>query len=201
MPLFSSDLQPIVVVVYILVAVMHIVLSLSLRDYGQLLFTLQLLINVMVEDFFTTDSQGKYLTKSVPSDACTVIHRLALQPSYRVFICCPKCSACYPDAGPDSYPELCLSKHLPSQPICSQRKAEHESRLLTGTHGLTHENTHHELDPWIWIYPQWQIPKDLGLTFAEQNTHEYPPWVPLLTSQFKGNIWCKLLKLVMYWPG
>src|SRR6266702_8904089 len=80
-------------------------------------------------------------------------------------------------------------------------KAEHESRLLTGTHGLTRENTHHEPDPWIWIYSQWQIPKDPGLTFGEQNTHEYPPWVPLLTSQFKGNIWCKLLKLAMYWPG
>src|SRR6266702_96597 len=84
---------------------------------------------------------------------------------------------------------------------CRTIKAEHKSRLLTGTHGLTHENTHHELDPWIQIYSQWQISKDLGLTFGEQNTHEYPPWVPLLTSQFKGNIWCKLLKLVMYWPG
>ncbi len=81
MLLFSSDLQPVVVVVYIIVAVMHIVSSLSLRDCGQLLFTLQLLINVMVEDFCATDSQGKYLAKSVPSDACTVIHRLALQSS------------------------------------------------------------------------------------------------------------------------
>ncbi len=80
-------------------------------------------------------------------------------------------------------------------------KAEHESGLLIGTHGLTRENTHHEPDPWIRIYSQWQIPKDPGLTFGEQNTHEYPPWVPLLTSQFKGNIWCKLLKLVMYWPS
>ncbi len=61
-------------------------------------------------------------------------------------------------------------------------KAEHKSKLLTGTHGLTHENTHHELDPWIQIYSQWQIPKDSGLIFEEQNTHEYPPWVPLLTS-------------------
>ncbi len=51
MPLFSSDLQPIVVVVYILVAVIHIVSGLSLRDCSQLLFTLQLLINVMVETF------------------------------------------------------------------------------------------------------------------------------------------------------
>ncbi|KAH9009574.1 hypothetical protein EDB84DRAFT_1446219 [Lactarius hengduanensis] len=85
----SSDVQPVVVVAYILVAVMHIVSGLSLRDCGQLLFTIQFLINLMVEDFHTTNSQGKYLAKSVPSDACTVIWRLALQPSYRVFVCCP----------------------------------------------------------------------------------------------------------------
>ncbi len=52
-------------------------------------------------------------------------------------------------------------------------KAEHESRLLTGTHGLTRENTHHELDPWIQIYSQWQIPKDPGLTFGEQNCYDF----------------------------
>src|SRR6266702_6561298 len=87
---------------------------------------------------------------------------------------------------------------FPSLILIFPTKAEHESRSLTGTHELTHENTHHEPDPWIQIHSQWQIPKDLGLTFGEQNTHKYPPSVPLLTSQFNGNIWCKLLKLVMY---
>ena len=115
MPLFSSDVQPVVVVVYILVAVMHIVSGLSLRDCGQLLFTLKLIINLMVEDFRVTDSQGKFLAKSVPLDARTVISRLALQPSHRVFVCCPKCSACYPDDGTDSYPELCSSKDPQTQ--------------------------------------------------------------------------------------
>ncbi|KAN0127821.1 hypothetical protein V8E53_014377 [Lactarius tabidus] len=61
MPLLSSDIQPVVIVVYILVAVMHIVSGLSLRDCGQLLFTLKLLINLMVEDFHTADGQGKFL--------------------------------------------------------------------------------------------------------------------------------------------
>ena len=110
MLLVSSNIQPVIIVVYVLVAVMHIVSGLSLRDCGQLLFSLKLLISLMVEDFRTTDGQGKFLEKSVPSDACTIIHRLALQPSCRVFVCCPKCSSCYPDDGPDSYPEFCLSK-------------------------------------------------------------------------------------------
>ena len=121
MPLFSSDVQPVVVVVHILVAVMHIVSGLSLRDCGQLLFTLKLLINLMVEDFRTTDSQGKFLAKSVPSDARTVMRRLALQPSHRVFVCCPKCSSCYPDGGPDSYPEVCSSQDPLTHRICGRR--------------------------------------------------------------------------------
>ncbi len=149
MPLFSSDLQPVVVVVYILVAVMHIVSGLSLRDCGQLLFTLQLLINVMVEDFRATDSQGKYLAKSVPSDARTVIRRLALQPSYRVFVCCPKCSACYPDDGPDSYPELCLSKRLPSQPICGQRLRKTRIILNHQSHIPVRHFFYHNFNDWL----------------------------------------------------
>ncbi|KAH9168592.1 hypothetical protein EDB89DRAFT_1909173, partial [Lactarius sanguifluus] len=39
--------------------------GLSLRDCSQLLFTIQFLINLMVEDFRVTDSQGKYLAKSM----------------------------------------------------------------------------------------------------------------------------------------
>ena len=112
MPLFSPDVKPVVAVVYIIVAVMHIVSGLSLRDCRQLLFAMKHLINLMAEDFHTTNSQGKFLANSIPSDAHTVLHWLALQLSHRVFVCCPKCSACYPDDGPDSYPELCPSKDL-----------------------------------------------------------------------------------------
>ena len=81
-PLFSPCVQPVVAVAYVLVAVMHIVLGLSLRDCSQLLFTMKLLINLMVEDFRTTNSQGKFLAKSIPSDARTVLRRLALQLSH-----------------------------------------------------------------------------------------------------------------------
>ena len=117
MSLFSSGDQT-VIVVYILVAVMHLISGLSLRDCGQLLVSLQFLINLMVEDFHTSESQGKFLADSVPLDARTVINKLALKPSCHSFVCCPKCSACYPNNGPDSYPELCTSKHPLTHQIC-----------------------------------------------------------------------------------
>ncbi|KAN0128845.1 hypothetical protein V8E53_013343 [Lactarius tabidus] len=71
MPLLSSDIQPIVIVVYILVAVMHIVSGLSLRDCGQLLLTLKLLINLMVEDFHTADGQDSYPELCLSKDPLT----------------------------------------------------------------------------------------------------------------------------------
>jgi len=81
---------------------MHIVSGLSLNDCNLLLFSLRLLIDLMVEDFHAAKGQGKYLALSVPKDARTAVRRLALDPSYKSFICCPKCSSCYPDSGPDS---------------------------------------------------------------------------------------------------
>jgi hypothetical protein len=100
---------------------MHIVSGLSLRDCTQLLFSLRFLIGLIVDDFDATATQGKFLTKLVPMDAHTVVQRLALKPSSRAFVCCPKCSMLYPDNGPDSYPEICTSNHASTQQICGQR--------------------------------------------------------------------------------
>ena len=119
MPLSSPDFPPTILVVYILVAVMHIVSGLSLRDCNQLLFTQRFLINLMIEKFCAANRQAKSLEKFVPKDARTVVRRLALEPSYKTFICCPECSACYLDDGsPNSYPDLCSSKHGSAQKIC-----------------------------------------------------------------------------------
>jgi hypothetical protein len=121
MPLTSPDFPPTILVVYILVAVMHIISGLSLRDCNQLLFTQRFLIDLMIEKFCAAKGRDKYLAKFVPKDARTVVHRLALKPSYKTFICCPECSACYlDDDRPDSYPELCSSKHGSSQKICGR---------------------------------------------------------------------------------
>jgi hypothetical protein len=149
MPLISSDIQPVVVVVYILVAVMHVVSGLSLRDCGQLLFTLKLLINLMVEDFSAADGQGKFLAKSVPSDACTVIRRLSLQPSSRVFVCCPKCSSCYPDDGPDSYPELCTSKDPFTQRTCGRRLRKARIIRSSQYHTPVRRFFYHDFNDWL----------------------------------------------------
>jgi hypothetical protein len=131
-PLLASDIQPAISVVYILVAAMHIVSGLSLRDCDQLLFSLRFLIGLMVEDFDASIRQGKYLTKSIPMDARTVVQRLALKPSYRAFVCCPKCSTCYPDNGPDSYPEICASSQASTEEICGQDLQK--VRNITGGH-------------------------------------------------------------------
>jgi hypothetical protein len=149
MPLLSSDIQPVVVLVYILVAVMHIVSGLSLRDCGQLLFTMKLLINLMVEDFCTANGQGKFLAKSVPSDACTVIRRLSLQPSSKVFVCCPKCSYCYPDDGSDSYPELCLSKDPLTQRTCSWRLQKTRIICSSPYHTPVRRFFYHNFNDWL----------------------------------------------------
>ncbi|KAH8976698.1 hypothetical protein EDB86DRAFT_2839446, partial [Lactarius hatsudake] len=78
MPLFSSDVQPVVVVAHILVAVMHIASGLSLRDCAQLLFTIQLLISLMVEDFRATDGQGSLCSPLLESLSAVQSARLVI---------------------------------------------------------------------------------------------------------------------------
>lgn len=124
--------HPVIFVVYILVAAMHIVSGLSLRACNQLLFSLRLLINFMIEDFDASKGRGKLLAKAVPLDTRTILQRLALEPFYKTFICCPQCSTCYPDSGPDSYPEFCSSKRALTQQTCGQRLQK--SRNIRGHH-------------------------------------------------------------------
>ncbi len=128
---------------------MHIVSGLSLRDCDQLLFSLRFLIDLMVEDHHTTKSQGKLVTKSVPMDAHTVVQRLTLKPLYKAFVCCPKCSTCYPDNGPHSCPELCTSRRLSTQQICGRRL-----RKSRNIHGRSHDIPvrpflYHDFKEWL----------------------------------------------------
>src|SRR6266705_2941990 len=124
MPLVSPHTHPVILVAYILVAAMHIVSGLSLRACDQLLSSLRLLIKLMVEDFDTSQGRGKLLEKSIPMDARTILHRLALEPFYKAFVCYPECSTCYPDNGTGSYPEFCSSNHASThastQQTCGQ---------------------------------------------------------------------------------
>jgi hypothetical protein len=120
MPLVSPDTHPVILVAYILVAAMHIVSGLSLRACDQLLLSLCLLIKLMIEDFGPSKGRAELLAKSVPIDARTVLHRLALEPFYKTFVCCPECSTFYQDGGPGSYPEFCSSMRASTQQPCGR---------------------------------------------------------------------------------
>jgi len=148
--LLTSNIPPTTLVVYILVAVMHIESGLSLRGCDQLLFSLHFLIDLLVEDYNdTAKSQGKLIMKSVPMDVCTVVQRLALKPLHKAFICCPKCSTCYPNNELDSCPELCTSKPLSTQQLCGQRL-----RKPCNIHGRSHDIPvcpflYHDFKEWL----------------------------------------------------
>ena len=121
MPLLSPT-HPVIIVVYIITATMHLVSGLSQRACDELLFSLHLLINLMVEDFDASKGKGqsKLLAKTVPKDTRTVLQKLALKPFYKTFVSCPECATCYPNNGSGSYPEFCSSKRALTQQTCGQ---------------------------------------------------------------------------------
>jgi len=147
--LFASDHEPVITLVYILVAAMHIVSGLPLRSCGQLLVSLRFLFDLMIEDFDASKSQGKYLTKSVPLDARTVLKRLALNPRSKIFVSCPECRTCYLDNGPDSYPELCISKHPVTQVVCGQRLQKTHTVLSRQLNRPVSRFFYHDFNEWL----------------------------------------------------
>ena len=156
-PLTSPDMDPAILVVYILVTVMHIVSGLSLRDCNLLLFSLRILIDILVGDSRAAGGHGiKYLTTSVPKDARTVVHRLALNPSYTSFICCPKCSSCYPDSGPDSLGYSSWKRAPTDSQTCAQETCQCGCPLRKSRNIRGHEYNipirrffYHDFNEWL----------------------------------------------------
>ncbi len=153
MPLVSPHTHPVILVAYILVAAMHIVSGLSLRACDQLLSSLRLLIKLMVEDFDTSQGRGKLLEKSIPMDARTVLHRLALEPFYKAFVCCPECSTCYPDNGTGSYPEFCSSNRASTrastQQTCGQSLRKSRNNGSRPYHTPVRRFFYHNFMEWL----------------------------------------------------
>ncbi|KAJ3848894.1 hypothetical protein EV368DRAFT_48397, partial [Lentinula lateritia] len=54
----------------------------------------------------------------IPKDIRTVIDRLALNPTYTTYVCCPKCFQLY---DIDNYPEFCSNRSAPASPPCNRR--------------------------------------------------------------------------------
>jgi hypothetical protein len=139
-------MDPIIVAVYMIAAVMLIVSGVSESTCGFLLEGLSLVAELCLSQRGPLTDQSRRLLHSIGIDSRRVIKVLRLTPNARSYVCCPKCFTCYPH---DSYPFACTHKKTPSSAECGRRLRK--SREIRGTE-LTipvHRFVYHDFKEWL----------------------------------------------------
>ncbi|KAJ3901617.1 hypothetical protein F5879DRAFT_782780, partial [Lentinula edodes] len=98
-------------IVLVVAAMLHIICDLSSVPVGFLLGSLRIILKM-------TDCASKETDMHIPKDIRTVIDRLALNPTYTTYVCCPKCFQLY---DVDSCPEFCSNRSAPASSSCNRR--------------------------------------------------------------------------------
>ena len=110
-----ANMDPIAIICYTVVAVLHLFSHLSIVDCGFLLRGLHLLLTIAIP----ASELGRQSTlSSIHSDVRTVLSQMNLDPVTKSYICCPRCFKCYPLAS-DS-PIRCTNQDTPTSKICNR---------------------------------------------------------------------------------
>ena len=125
-----KDIDPVVVVCYVVVGVLHLVCGLSMNDCSFLLPSVELVVKMTLKH---AGSSSKKLLISFPKDPRTVLKTLGLSPEVQGYVCCAKCFALYPRDS--QVPSLCSFKDTPSSKECAEplmtlrRTGDRENRV------------------------------------------------------------------------
>lgn len=114
-------MDPIILAIYVVVAVMLIVSGVSENTCGFLLKGLSLVAELCLSRTGSQTVDGLRLLRGIGIDPRRVIKTLKLTPDARSYVCCPKCFACYPLTSDDSFPDKCTYKKTRSSIECGRR--------------------------------------------------------------------------------
>lgn len=105
--------EPILLLCYLIVAVIHFLCGVSIKRCGWLLTALQDLLSMSYEFISGNPSDTVFessfgdIISAIPADVRTVEKHLAIAPKTKPFVCCPACFACY-SLG-NAYPDHCTA--------------------------------------------------------------------------------------------
>jgi hypothetical protein len=110
-----ANADPIAVICYIIVAVLHLFSHLSIDSCGFLLHGLHLLLTIAIP---ASEPGRRSTLSSIHSDIRTVLSQMNLDPATKAYVCCPRCFKCYPLTS--DYPVRCTNQDTPSSTICNR---------------------------------------------------------------------------------
>ena len=114
-------MNPTILAIYVMVAVMLVISGVSERACGFLLKGLSLVAELCLSQTGPLTDEARRLLRGIRTDSQRVIKALKLTPDARSYVCCPKCFACYLQTGDDLYPDKCIYKKTPSGTECGRQ--------------------------------------------------------------------------------
>ena len=147
--LIHDDINPIILAIYVMVAVMLVILGVSESICGFLLKGFCIVAELCLSQTGALTDQARRLLRGIGTDSQRVIRSLKLTPDARSYVCCPKCFACYPQTSDDSYPDKCIYKKTPSSKEC--RRKLRKVRMIKHTeHSVpVRRFIYHEFKEWL----------------------------------------------------
>ena len=147
--LIRDDVNPIILAIYVMVAVMLIISGVSESTCGFLLKGLSLVAELCLSQTGSLTDQARRLLRGIGTDSRRIIRSLKLTPDARSYVCCPKCFACYPQTSDDSYPDKCIYKKTPSSQECG-RNLRKVRRIKHTEHSVpVRRFIYHEFKEWL----------------------------------------------------
>ena len=142
--LIHDDIDPIILAIYVMVAIMLIISGVSESTCRFLLKGLSLIAKLCLSQTGSLMDQARRLLHGIGTDSWRVIRALKLTPDACSYMCCPKCFACYPQTSHDSYPDKCTYKKTPSskecgRKLCKVRIIKHTEHSVPAQHFIYHE--------------------------------------------------------------
>jgi len=93
--------------------------------------------------------QSRRLLHGIGTDSRCIIRSLKLTPDAHLYVCCPKCFACYPQTSDDSYPDKCIYKKTPSSKECG-RKLRKVQKIKQTEHSVPVRHfIYHKFKEWL----------------------------------------------------
>ena len=92
--------------------------GLSIKRCGFALDFLKTIVELSLSYFGPLDAGAEAIISDIHGDVRTVIDAMDVTPVTRSYVCCPKCFACYPLDGTNSYPDRCSYRATPASDPC-----------------------------------------------------------------------------------
>lgn len=136
-------IEPLILVCYVLMAVLHLLCGISLDDCGFFLPCVETIVRMSAQNV----ESASRLFRHFPRDPRTILNALKLKPDVQTFVCCPKCFALY--SSDAEAPDSCSFRETITSKTCNEPLGRSATVKNTTKRAVVKEYSHQILKIWL----------------------------------------------------